>query len=383
MFLILCDMQENPFTLKEIPAGAAFCDRQQELSDLLDFAAAKENVLLYSPRRYGKTSLVRKAQDQLETGSALTAYCDLFGVSSIEEIAGRIARSIYVITRKDEGLFKKSIRFFTSFRPVLSPSPDGGISVSVQPAYKSEAIELLDTTMEALEKFVGDISNLVHIVLDEFQEISEIDNSIRIEGRLRHYIQRMKCGFVFVGSRRRILMEMFNERKRPFFQSTVNYELKSLPRDDLIDFVVLRFKDANKSISPEFAAEICDLLNRHPYYVQKFCFFLFNHAKKKVRSSDIAETYRLVLESEKALFESILRRLTARQIALLTAIAKEPSKKLYAAEYMTRHYLKSTGGIQRGLDVLTREDFVEQSPEKGTWTVVDPLLRQWLMERAL
>jgi hypothetical protein len=376
-------MHGNPFTLKEIPAGAAFCDRQQELSDLISFAAARENVLLYSPRRYGKTSLIRKVQDQLEADGALTAYCDLFGVSSIEEIAGRIARSIYTITQKNDSLFQKSIRFLTSFRPVLSPSPEGGISVSVQPAYTSEALELLDTTMEALGKFVGDVPNLVHIVLDEFQEISEIDHSIRIEGRLRHYTQRMTCGFVFVGSRRRILLEMFNERKRPFFQSTVNYELRTLPRQDLIDFIALRFKDAGKSMSSDLAAEICDLISQHPYYVQKFCFFLFDRTTKKVTHKDISETYRLVLESEKALFESILRRITAKQIAILTAIAKEPTKRLFAAEYMARHNLKSTGGIQRGLHVLTGEDLIERNPAEGPWAVVDPLFRQWLMEKAL
>ena len=111
-------MNRNPFTLKEIPAGPAFCDRQKEMSDLLSFAAARENVLLYSPRRYGKTSLIRNVQNQLESEGALNAYCDLFGVSSTEEIAGRIARSIYTITRKNESLFQKSIRFLTSFRPV-------------------------------------------------------------------------------------------------------------------------------------------------------------------------------------------------------------------------------------------------------------------------
>ena len=95
-------MHENPFTLKEIPAGSAFCDREQEQSDLISIAVARENVLLYSPRRYGKTSLIRTVQQNLESDGALTAYCDLFGISSIEEIAGRIAKSIYSITRKNE-----------------------------------------------------------------------------------------------------------------------------------------------------------------------------------------------------------------------------------------------------------------------------------------
>ncbi len=102
-----------------------------------------------------------------------------------------------------------------------------------------------------------------------------------------------------------------------------------------------------------------------------------------VTPKEVTETYRLVLESERVLFETVLRRLTAKQIAVLTAIAKEPTKKLFAAEYMERHNLKSTGGIQRGLSVLTGEDLVEQHPAEDIWTVVDPLLWQWLAEKAL
>lgn len=376
-------MHLNPFTLKEVPEGPAFCDRQKELEHLNGFASAGENVLLYSPRRYGKTSLVRKIQGHLESDGAITAYCDLFGVSSIEDIAGRIARSIYTITRKDENLFQKAIRFLTSFRPVLSPSPDGGISVSVQPAYRSGSWELLDATMESLDKFVREVPNLVHVALDEFQEITEIEDSLRIEGRLRHYIQKMKCGFIFVGSRRRILLEMFNDRKRPFFQSTINYELGTLPREELIDFMVSRFEEAGKAMSRDLGAKVCDLLGYHPYYTQKFCFFLFDRVEHTVTQKEVTETYRLVLESEKALFEAVLRRLTTKQIAVLTAVAKEPTKKLFAAEYMGRHGLKSTGGIQRGMSVLTGEDLVEQHPSDGIWTVVDPLLGRWLVEKSV
>jgi hypothetical protein len=122
---------------------------------------------------------------------------------------------------------------------------------------------------------------------------------------------------------------------------------------------------------------------QHPYYVQKFCFFLFDRIEKKVTQNDIPETYQLVMESEKVLFESTLRQLTAKQIAVLTAIAKEPSKKLYSTGYMARHNLKSTGGIQRSIDVLTREDLIEVSETTGLWEVVDPLFKEWLVKKAL
>lgn len=175
---------------------------------------------------------------------------------------------------------------------------------------------------------------------------------------------------------------MPQREKTPFFQSTINYELGSLPRKELIDFMVSRFEGAGKALPREMGARICDLLKQHPYYTQKFCFLLFDRVDKAATLDQIRETYRLVLESEKALFEAILRKLTTTQTALLNAIAKEPAKKLFAADYMARHGLKSTGGIQRSLGVLCAEDLAEQHPAEGTWAVVDPILRQWLVEKA-
>lgn len=376
-------MASNPFTLKEIPADAAFCDREREQRDLIKFAKAASNTLLYSPRRYGKTSLVKRVQNTLAANDTITAYCDLFGVSSVDEIAGKITKSIFSITRRSESIFNKSVRFLTSFRPVLSPSADGGISISVQPAYTAGGIELLDETLRSLQKFVEAAGKSVHIVLDEFQEITEVENALAAEGVLRSHIQKMPCAFVFVGSRRRILLEMFNNRKRPFFQSAVSYELKALPRKDLIAFIGGGFKQAGKSIDTSLASDIVDMLSQHPYYTQKFCFFLFDLVQSNASKKDLVEAYQMTLGSEKALFESILRRLTVAQITLLTAIAQEPTKKLYSADYMKRHNLKSTGGIQLGLDVLSKEDLIEQPAKKENWNIVDPLFKQWLQNRAL
>jgi AAA+ ATPase superfamily predicted ATPase len=144
-------MKKNPFYLKKIPVDAPFCDREKELADLISYAKSNTNVVLFSPRRYGKTSLIKRVQSSLKSYGTLTAYCDLFGVTSVEEIAGRIAKSIYTITQKNEGLFQKAINFITCFRPVLSPSPEGGISVSVQTALKTDGIKILEETMNSLD----------------------------------------------------------------------------------------------------------------------------------------------------------------------------------------------------------------------------------------
>jgi hypothetical protein len=376
-------MKKNPFYLKEIPVDAPFCDREKELADLISYAKSNANVVLFSPRRYGKTSLIKRVQSSLKSYGTLTAYCDLFGVTSVEEIAGRIAKSIYTITQKNEGLFQKAVNFITSFRPVLSPSPEGGISVSVQTAFKTDGIKILEETMNSLERFVDDVDLDVHVALDEFQEITEVHNSIGIEGILRQYIQKIQCSFFFIGSRRRILLDIFNDRKRPFFQSALNYELKTLPGNDLIRFTIAQFKSAGKHISKEKASKISQLVSNHPYYMQKFCFFLYEEIDKEVTQKDIVEINQVVMESERIVFESILQGLTTKQIALLSALAREPTAKVYSASYMSQYNLGSTGGIQQSLDSLSKKDLIEKNHETGVWVVVDPVFKNWLIAMSL
>ena len=373
-------MKKNPFYLKEIPVDAPFCDREKELADLISYAKSNINVVLFSPRRYGKTSLTKRVQNRLKSDGMLTAYCDLFGVTSVEEIAGRIARSIYAVTHKNQGMFQKAIGFITSFRPVLSPSPEGGISVSVQTAFKTDGLKILEDTMESLEKFIIDVALPVHVAFDEFQEIAEVHNSIGIEGILRQYIQKIQCSFFFIGSRRRILLDIFNDRKRPFFQSSLNYELKPLPHQDMVLFITSEFKRAGKYINEEDASEICQLVSNHPYYMQKFCFFLYEEIDKEVKRKDIAEIKAVVVESERVVFESILQGLRTKQINILSALAKEPTAKVYSASYMARHSLGSTGGIQQGLNTLSKKDLIEKDYRTGVWSVVDPIFVCWLIQ---
>ncbi len=371
-------MPKNPFILTEIPTAEAFCDREKELADLVSYAHSNTNTVLFSPRRYGKTSLVKRVQEQLRKERFLTAYCDLFGVTSVEEIAARITKALFVVTQKRETVFKKAVSLLTSFRPVLAVNDRGEMSVSVQPAYKQAGLDTLEDTMQGLENFVGRAEEPIHVVLDEFQEITEIEKSESIEGIMRSYVQKIQCSFVFVGSRRRILLDMFNNRNRPFFQSAINYELRPIPLEELTDYIVNHFKKEGKSISRSLAERSVEQLNRHPGYVQKFCFFLFENTASKVADENMAVAHQSLLANEKNYFESILQGLTNRQVALLTAIAKEPQGKLYSNDFIARHNLGSTGGVQKSLSLLVKRDLVEKNPDSRQWFVVDPVLGTWL-----
>lgn len=376
-------MNRNPFLLTEIPVDKPFCDREKQLTDFISYARSQTNVVLFSPRRFGKTSLIKRVQHQLQGEGFLTAYCDLFGVVSIEEIAGRITRSIFSITQAQASLFKKAIAALRSFRPVIGMNEKGEMSVSVQPAFKKAGLDTLEETMQGLSEFIKTIGMPTHIVFDEFQELHEIEHSVAIEGILRSHIQQTSGSFIFVGSRRRLLLEMFNDRKRPFFQSAFNYELLPLPVDELAAFIVDQFAEGSKQISRQQAEKIGDMVECHPGYTQKVCFFLYELCDSQVTDNDLIEAYEMLISNEKHYFESVLQGLSNKQIALLLAIAKEPEGKVYSADFMARHNLGSTGGIQNSVAVLIRQDIIEQSLQEKTWSVVDPLLKSWLLKLSI
>jgi len=239
-------------------------------------------------------------------------------------------------------------------------------------------IDLLEKTMESLETFINKAGITIHVAFDEFQEITEINNAIGVECILRKYIQRIQSPFYFIGSRRRILLEIFNERKRPFFQSAINYELTPLPKNDMIQFIQTEFRKGKKKIIKEYAAEIADIVAGSAYYLQKFCFFLYDHINDQVKEGDIALIKTQTLQSEKYAFEGILQGLTVKKIALLQALARDPHRAIFSAEYILTHYLGSAGGVQRNIKLLSKLDLIEKDATIDAWKIVDPFFNEWL-----
>lgn len=367
----------NPFVLGVIPLGAPFCDRSKELKELTSYAESNANVVLYSPRRYGKTSLVKRVQSILADKGFIVIYVDLFGVTNIDEAAHRTAKSIYTVTQHDESLFKKAIRILKTFRPVLKPTEAGdAFSISVEAvAGKLSGIDLLDATMDNVGEFIHKALNRVHIVFDEFQEITEL-NSQQIEGVLRSHIQGHGSSYFFVGSRRRLLIDMFSQRNRPFFQSGIMYKLNRLPHSDLVNFIIECFQSRGKHCPREVAEEISKKVLQHPYYVQKLSFHEFEMTDKIAKIEDVVKAYERVLEEERYFFEATLQGITLKQVSLLKAIANDPLLPIFSSEFLSR-YRFAQGMIQKALPKLSRLDLIEKN-EKNNWQVVDPVFEDWL-----
>ena len=171
---------KNPFSLKEISIEEPFCDRKTEVKELTSHALNHANVVLYSPRRYGKTSLVKRVQKATEERGLTTIYVDFFGVSDIETVAAKFAAHLYSYCHHDEGLFKKAIRFIIVFRPVIKPDAEMGIAITAEPTTQIGGPKLLEETFSLFGAFVKEHPRGFHIDLDEFQEITGLRESKQI-----------------------------------------------------------------------------------------------------------------------------------------------------------------------------------------------------------
>jgi len=368
----------NPFYLQEVPVGAPFCNRAKELKELQSYAEAGANVVLFSPRRYGKTSLVKRIQKKLADKGSVTIFADFFGVASVDDVAGRLAKAVFVVTHSKEPLWKRALRTIRSFRPVLKPDLEGGISLSVEPSSAGRSgLSLLEETMDSLGEFISPTNTRAHIALDEFQEIVILREALQVEAAMRTRIQQQRASYFFIGSRRRVLLGIFNERQRPFFQSAINYPLKTLPPQESVEFIKGQFTRNKRKCSAELAHKLSSQVGYHPYYSQKLAFFVYE-LSGTVTEKVIHQGIEKLILSEKPVFEALTQTLAPHQRLLLQALAKEPTQKLLANDYIRNHRLGSVGGVQHSARQIEDLDLIEKDEESGLWRLVDPVFAMWL-----
>jgi hypothetical protein len=371
----------NPFTLG-IVQKEDFCNREKEMKDLLHHARNGDNVVLFSPRRYGKSSLITQLFDMLEKEGFLTVYVDLFPITSEQDFISRFSNGVFkgIGRGVDPRTFGEKVKnIFTKLIPSIDVKPDG-YSISVKFDRTHEIGILLDDLMEGILTYVKRKKLKACIALDEFQEITELPESKKIEGILRSHIQFQKeIAYFYIGSRRRILNDMFLNKSRAFYKSAFSYLLREIPRTDFALYIEERFKDTGKICPLEIAGKIYDRVRGYPYYVQKLAGIVWELTLKKSQLDFVMGGYRILLNMETIDFEGVWSGLTLIQKSVLKAIAEEPTPSPYAREFLERHRL-SIGGTQRAMKVLFSRDLVEKNSE-NQYRLTDPMMGAWLSER--
>jgi hypothetical protein len=378
---------QNPFVYGEIVPGEAFVDREIELDRLVTDLAGGQKVFLISPRRYGKSSLVRQALKALSRQNALTAEVTVSSYSSylsfLEGYAGALA-ALDTRWERTKSWFGSAIR---STRPELRYEPKdtglGRFSVAF-PLVKSER----DVTRLANEVFAlpGQLAaarrRTVVVALDEFQAVNGF-NGGSVEHAMRAAAQQQRAvGYVFAGSEPSLMEQMIGPR-RPFYKAGPVMRLEKIPADVFAEFIDKRF--TKTGIKPEdgLGAAIVDLAGNLPYDVQRLAHETWDDVKaaggKRAALDHLHATLTRLLAEQQTVFEAMWQRLTLAQRAVLRAVVLQNGRELLSADTRARHRLGVPSSTQAALVALAKQDLVMKEGQRHV--VVDSLFREWVARK--
>jgi hypothetical protein len=372
--------QSNPFRFGALALDEAFADRKAELAALTADALAGQDVALFAPRRFGKSSLVWRATQDLLRRRALVAQVDLMTTPTLRRFAEKLAQSIHEDLATRLFRARERLRPFQGLRvtPTITIDPDDA-SVSFSFTAGAAPTDIMATVERLLElpgQLAGERRRPVVLVLDEFQEIADIDPALpRV---MRSVFQRQpEVSHIYLGSKRHTLERIFNDENEPFWRSAKRVELGVIDTDAVRPFIAQRFDSSHRSITGAGLDRVLATTWGHPYATQELCYFVWQRAPEgsAADTEEVEQAIADVLRSEDSHFASIWDAATAHQRVLLQALAFE-SGPPFAADYRRRHGLPGTSSVQRALERLERAELVARSGRSAR--ISEPFLAEWL-----
>jgi hypothetical protein len=375
----------NPFSFGDLALDETFTDRERELAELEADILNGQNVVVFAPRRYGKTSLVwRAAQELVSRDGALVAQIDLMRAPTKEQFAAKLAQAIY--EQIASPLFRVRERATQIFRglrilPVMTVDPtDGTLGFSFTPGHASADV---DATIEKLLDLPGELAadrgRRVAIVFDEFQEVLGIDPHLPNLMRAAFQAQP-EVAHIYLGSKRSMMHRLFNDANEPFWRSAKQMELGVIPHDAFAAFVEERFRSTGKDVDAAVVEAALAATHCHPYGTQELCYALWEQTAGGQSATAVGLEAALdhVLRSENAHFTRIWDEAPTTQKLVLQALAREPLAPITSSHFRRRHGLPASSSVQRALEALVDDELVAKE-KRGSYRISEPFLAEWVL----
>jgi hypothetical protein len=369
----------NPFPVVGYHGSKLFCDREAETERLLRNLTGGLNTTLISLRRMGKTALIYHVFDEiLKNNQSICLYVDLYPTRNIRDLTRQLATVSMNILPRRKRTGNRFLTFIKGLRPVITYDPLTG-SPGVRFEYSSASE--YEVTLAALLRFLDELGAEIYLAFDEFQSIASYEEG-NAEAMLRTLIQPLKnIHFIFSGSNKHMMHEIFHSSKRPFFGSTRIMSLSPIPADDYSRFIAEKFGESRRKISGEAISFILDWTRRHTYYTQSVCNTLFSTGTKEIEIQFVRSVCGEILDEQEKNFLQYRHLLTSNQWQLLMAVAKEGKVyKPQSGEFLGKHSLGTPAGVKRATDALLDKEMIyEESDSDGRYySVYDLFLSRWL-----
>jgi hypothetical protein len=373
----------NPFKYGPVALDDSFTDRAGELAELTTDALNGQDVVIFAPRRYGKTSLVYRAEQNLVKKKALVAGVNLWITPTKEKLAGRLAKEVADVMGIGAKA-KEVARAFAGLRvtPTVTLDPDdGSFSFSFSVGHTSEDI---DETLERLFRMLGETAaargRQVVLIIDEFQEIVEIDPNLTKLMRTV-FQEQPEVAHIYLGSKRHLMERIFSDENEPFWRSAKRIELGPIEGDEFKPFIYAGFRNHDRQVDDGVVDQVLESTGGHPYATQEFCYFLWAEtaAGETADEERFQSALAKLLISEHSHFSDLWARATGNQRLVLKALAEEPGRPL-SQPYSARHGLRGTSTTQKAIGALAQQEIVAN--KDGFVRISEPFYGDWIVRNA-
>ena len=367
-------MIENPFITYGYESAAYFCDRKAETHDLVTMLTNGNHAALISPRRMGKTGLIRHCFAQKEIQNQYyTFLIDIYATKNLQDFVYRMGQGIVNrLKSRGQSAIDGFLRFVTSLRTGISFDGQGNASWNVGVG----DIKSPNFTLEEIFNYLKAADRKCIVAIDEFQAINDYPEQ-NVEELMRTYVQDCRNAvFIFSGSQKSMMSEMFSLPARPFYQSVSLMFLKPVAMSEYEVFAKGHFQKAGKQIADDVVRTIYERFDGTTWYLQKVLNQLFA-TRDSVFTSDVDEAVQQIINQNEEAYKDVLYQLTARQRDLLVAVSREgKAKQITGMAFVKRHHLSSASSVQKSALALTEKQLLTH--QQGVYEVYDKFMSEWL-----
>lgn len=373
---------ENPFIIKSYESKELFCDREEELQLMLRNCINRTDMTLISQRRMGKTGLILRLFDELKDvrPEIHTIYFDIFASRNIDDFIKLMAEATMRSFPTKTTMGEKLLAFIKSLRPQLSFDNITGepqLQIAYQTTHEKEY------TLRGLFEFLDSQNEHIVIAIDEFQQIRDYPEQ-NMEALLRTYIQQThNLTFIFCGSKKHLMADIFANEKKPFYSSTAFVSLDKISEDSYSAFIRRLFNERQRSITDEALQFILEWTRRHTYYTQQLCHTVFANGSEAVTIDDVKNACEQLMKQGEAVYLQYRQMLTDKQWDYLIAIAKEGCvQQITASAFLKNHKIGTPSVSRRLADALCEKGLLNDdiAINGTTYSLSDVFLSHW-MER--
>ena len=368
----------NPFIVGRYISPDYFCDRKDEVAFLIKQIENGRNVALISPRRMGKTGLIHHTFHQKElTRHFHTFFVDIYATTSLAELVYLLGKAIYdELKPKGKVWTERFFQVITSLKmgfrwDAMSGEPSFDISLG--------DIQTPQTTLDEIFEYLETAGMPCVVAIDEFQQISNYEEK-NVEAMLRTKIQQCKqTQFIFAGSKRHLMSNMFNSSSKPFYQSAISMGLSPIPLEKYTSFATRLFEERGKHVSEELVKQVYQQLNGCTWFVQ----MLMNELFSLTANDELCDTDKLeiamqnVILIQESSYQDLMSRLPPKQKLILQAIAREGvAKSVTSSAFIKKYHLPSASSVQSAIKGLLKNNIITQ--EDDAYRVYDYFFATWL-----